>query len=144
MASDATFRGKSEAKPEQPGKGPEGKTEQAISSSTEVTPPFTSYHQQMGKPYIVEHFDIGDYWDDPSGGFETEVQMINDYLSHRIEQGDIADTVEAVRNELKAMEKINNLKKEERTVVKIGKLAAYAEFLNKADGIEKTYRKYRH
>lgn len=140
--ADSVFRTRSEATPQEAGEGPEGKTEQSISSSKEVTPPYRSYQQQTGKPYVAEHFDLGEYWDDPSGGFQEEIGQINAYLTHKIDNGEIADTVEAVKNELKEMEKTNGLKKEERKIVKIGKIAAYTEFLNKANGIERMYRKY--
>lgn len=140
--TDTVF--KQQAEPVKPEKTPEMKDDKAISADKKVEPPFTSYRQVEGKPYTVEHFELGDYWNDPEGGFEEEIGQIEGYLKGKIERGEIADSVQAVKNELKQMMKINKLKDEQRTVVKMGTLAAYAKFLSETDNIKKTYMKYGH
>ena len=66
--SDAVFREKKEAEIEKQ-ELPEGKTLVA-SPSSEVETPFTDYHSQNGRPFLVDYFNLGEYWNDPAGGFE--------------------------------------------------------------------------
>ena len=136
--ADVVFREKREGKEFSVGseeKLPEGKNTGVVRSPVEVEVPFTSYRQEKGKPLLVDYFKLGEYWDDPDGGFEEEINTIEEYLRSKIEKGEIADTITAVEKELKKMEKINNLKDEERIVVKLGTLAAYAKFLREAKNI---------
>lgn len=109
---------------------PEGK-ESSSHSVVNVEPPYLDYEAQNSKPYMAEYFELGDNWNDKMGGFSTELSTINNYIEQKIKSGDIGNSIEAVRREIKSLEKINNLKGEERPVVKIEILSAYIEFLNK-------------
>lgn len=100
-----------------------------ISSDIEV--PFNDYHKVHGKPYLVDHFKLGDTWDNPDGGFPHEIETLNTYIKDQIDDGEVANSVTAINNLIKKMEKFNNLNNEERSVVKIEVLAHYAEFLMK-------------
>lgn len=110
--------------------------------TTDVEAPFTGYHKQNGAPFTVEYFDLGDLWDDPKGGFSEEVSTLEQYFQHKIQQGDISDSVSSIKSVLKDMEKVNNLKNEDRKVIKLGVLSAYAKFLMETDGVRVKARKY--
>jgi len=109
-------------------------------SSIEV--PYTDYIKAHNHPHAVDYFKLGDHWDTPDGGYGQEVSIIEEYLQSKVEHGEIANTVSAIKNELKTMEKINNLKLEERTPIKIGTIAAYVRFLMDTDNIKYNMRKY--
>lgn len=121
---------------------PKGKTSTQGSIVNDVPVPFTDYQTANLKPYPVDYFELGDLWDDPQGGFSEEVETINSYLKSKVEKGEIANTIKAAKYELNQLEKMNNLKHEERAVVKIGTLAAYIKFLTETDNLKTNLRKY--
>ncbi len=114
----------------------------AQSMSDDIEVPYNDYQSKHGKPYIAEHFNLGDKWDDPVGGFPKEIGVISQYIEDKIAQGEIANSVEAVKDLLKGMEKFNNLKGESRPVVKIEVLSHYVEFLQKNDQTRRNLRRY--
>ena len=109
---------------------------------TNVEPPYLDYEAQNSKPYTVEYFQLGDNWADKVGGFSTELSTINGYIENKIKAGDIGNSIDAVKAEIKSLEKVNNLKGEDRAVVKIEVLSAYIEFLNKKLNIKTNLMHY--
>jgi hypothetical protein len=93
--------------------------------------PYTDYKSQNGRPYLVDYYQIGDTWRDKLGGFETEINTIDMYLKDKIENGIMDNSLEAVKIMIKKLEKQCGVNKEDRTVSKVSKLSAYAEFLLK-------------
>lgn len=135
---DTIFRN---AEPKQEAESlPEAKTASTGSSTVEV--PYTDYASEHSHPYVVEHFSLGDTWNDPNGGFPTEVSAIEDYIHEQIKNGDISNSLESVKKRLKEMEKVNNLKGDERTIVRVETLAAYVKFLMKKEDIKRQVRRY--
>jgi hypothetical protein len=129
--SDSTFR----TPVEQPTPVPEKSMEsQPGISQTQLEPPFTDYEQAHGHPYVVEHYELGDTWKERMGGFMPEVQAITTYLMRQIGTKEMDNSVDAVRETIKRLERVANVKKSDRVVSKIAKVAAYVEFLNKVDG----------
>ena len=104
-------------------------TPSSITDSVEV--PYTAYREKNGKPYLVDHYQIGDTWQEKLGGFETEINIIDMYIKDKIESGLMDSSLDAVRETIKKLEKQCGVNKEDRTVSKIAKLSAYAEFLMK-------------
>lgn len=102
------------------------------------------YLDRTGKPFSADYFNLGDRWDDPEGGYGQEIAMIEDYFQDQIRSGEIANSQKAVEAKLKEIEKLHNLKTEERTVIKIGTIASYIKFLMETAGIKRTYKKYGH
>lgn len=114
-------------------------------SNVEVEPPYTSYEIDKGKPFIVDHYELGSLWNETdmySNGYKTEVDAIDTYLTHLINTGEINNTLESVKNKLKSIEKMLNIPKDARTANRVGQVAAYVEFLIKADDIKKNSAKY--
>lgn len=109
---------------------------------SEVEPPFTSYEQDKGKPFLVDHYELGSLWEDADGGYANEVQTINSYLDYLIESGEVNNTIDAVKNKLKSIEKVIGINKDARTAVRVGQIAAHVEYLMKLDNIKKTAAKY--
>lgn len=114
----------------------------ASSVSDTIEVPYNDYSREHGKPYIADHFSLGDSWNDPQGGFPREVQQIEGYIFNKIESGEVANSVTAVKDLLKGMEKFNNLNHEERAVVKIEVLAHYVEFLQANERTKANLKKY--
>lgn len=131
--TDTVVRTKHEVTEEKVPAAPKPVTTSEIDSG--VKPPYTSYGS---KPYPADYFDLGDNWE----VFNEELGIIHEYLKKKIENGEIADSTEAAEHELKSLEKINNLKHEERAVVKTGTIASYVKFLMETEGIKRNWRKY--
>lgn len=112
----------------------------ATISNVEVEPPFTSYETDKGHPFLVDHYELGSLWND--AGYEPEIASINTYIEHLINTGEINNTLESVKGKLKSIEKMLNIPKDARTANRVGQVAAYVEFLIKADNIKKDSAKY--
>ena len=111
----------------------------------DVEPPFSDYESQNGKPFLVDHYELGSLWnhrDMYSEGFEGEVGVVTSYIDGLIAKGEINNTVEAVRSKLKDLEKVVNVRNDDRKAVRVGKVAAYVEFLMKSDNIQSNSAKY--
>lgn len=114
-------------------------------SEVTVEPPFTSYEIDKGKPFLVDHYELGSLWNETdmySNGYKDEVTSINTYLEHLINTGELNNTLESVRGKLKSIEKMINIPKDARTAVRVGQVAAYVDFLLKSDNIKKDSAKY--
>lgn len=142
MSDDNTiFRTKTEVTPtEQPTS--EVKSPAHTNTTDDIEVPYLDYEKQNAKPYSVDYFKLGDTWMENVGGFPDEVASIEGYISKKINEGEIANSVNAVKNLLKGMEKMNNLTHEERPVVKIEILANYVEFLSKNEQVKSNLRRY--
>ena len=134
---DTTFRNRVESKVEEAPKAPDTSTTHSIDLGVDV--PFLDYEQSYKHPIAVDYFELGDRWEE---GFSNEVSIINSYLKEKVEKGDINNSISAAKKELKSLEKINNIKDEERSVIRIGILSAYVKFLMESDGVKRNYRKY--
>lgn len=112
-------------------------------SETKIEPPFTSYEQDKGKPFVVDYYELGRYWDETdmyTQGYKPEVESINEYLNHLINIGEINNTLESVKGKLKSIEKMVGVKPDARTASRVGQVAAYVEFLLKADSLQVSYQ----
>ena len=95
--------------------------------------PYLSYEGEHGHPYSVDYFKLGDTWDDASGGFRQELAIMEEYMEKQIESGETANSIDAIKERYKEIEKITKVGKEERAVVKVETIAAYIKFLMETD-----------
>lgn len=135
-----------------PGTSPQPETAQAPKDTaipvleSKVDTPFTEYEKTTGKPFVLEHYGLGhlanrgDIYD--SSVFSGEVESINSYINHQIEKGEVSNTVDGVKNELKRIEKMINVKPDARSSMRIQLVAEYASFLLKSEGIKQNSFKY--
>jgi len=122
---------------------PEGKEpDRAGDEGEPEVVPYLDYEREHGHPYSVDYFKLGDTWEDPTGGFPKELSIIEEYMQEKIESGELANSVKAIEEEYKNLEKVTGVKKEERPVVKIETIAAYIEFLMKTAKTKYNLRRY--
>lgn len=139
--SDSVFR---DAVDTQPEVLPEGKEPTRSGDEGEVDEvPYLDYKTSTGHPYSVDKFKLGDTWEDPVGGYPEEIKVIEDYFKKKIESGELANSINAINEEYKQLEKVTGMKKEERKAVKIETIAAYVKFLNETDNIKLNLSRYR-
>lgn len=119
----------------------ENKTKEVTQVPTEVEPPYSEYEGKKGKPYPVDYFDIGRFWD-TNELYTKEVESIDTYVQHLINTGEINNSVDAVSKKLKAIEKMINSDPNDRVAARVGRVAAYVDFLIKSDNIKRDSAKY--
>jgi hypothetical protein len=88
-----------------------------------IEPPFSDYELMKHKPYTVEYFNLGQFWEDKAGGFKPEIEQIEGYIADRVLQGKIDNTVNAVKEFYGRIEKLSGIDKTERPVIRIAKMA---------------------
>lgn len=116
-----------------------------IPGETKVEPPFSDYEQEKGKPFLVDHYELGQLWnrgDMYSEAFVPEVETINEYLKYAINKGDVANTTESVIRELNRIEKLINCRSDQKKSVRIGMVAEYVKFILKSENIKRDAAKY--
>jgi len=112
---------------------------------TTVEPPFMDYEKMKGQPFLVDHYELGALWnrgDMYSEAFIPEVTAINKYLDYAISKGDVNNTTESVKKELNRIEKMINVRPDQRKTMRIGLVAEYVKFLMKSDYVKKESAKY--
>lgn len=135
--SDTTFRTKVEPSGSEENADKKAKTPDITPSSLtdNIEVPYTEYRKQHGKPYLADYYGLGDTWQDKLGGFETELNVLDMYIRDKIDSGLIENSLDSVKQVIRKIEKQCGVNKEDRTVSKISKLSAYAEFLMKTKGL---------
>ena len=114
----------------------------AAKTATKVEVPYMDYQQENARPYIVDHYQIGDRWQDPDGGFEKEVTIIEEFISGLIKRGELENSTKAVADKIKSIEKISGVAKDGRAIIKIATVAAYMNFLNETSDLRSKISKY--
>lgn len=104
-----------------------------------VEVPYLDYEDAHGRPFVADNYQLGDTWGMPNGGFPEEVAKIEEFIENQINDGEIANDVNDIRQLLRSLEKMTNVDKESRPLIKIQTVAAYVDFLNKTKGIKPKY-----
>lgn len=138
--SDTVFRTKVEPTVESSSKLKPADDKAVPVGETEVEPPYTDYHKEKGHSFILDYYDVGELIDPRI--FESEVNDIESYLDHQINKGEVNNTLESVRNEMKRIEKLVNVKRDARKSMKMALVAEYTNFLLKAEGIKRGSAKF--
>ena len=138
--SDTTFR--TEQPAPEPEVVPAPPPPVSVSTST-VEVPYLDYPREHGQSFVVDHYNLGNTWSSTNdGGFVREINAIEGYMKSQIESGVIENSVEAVKNRLKEIEKVTNVSKEGRPAYKLGTIAAYVKFLGETDNIKNKNKPY--
>jgi len=131
-----TFRTRQEPPKEETTPIAKETTNQAIVDSVEI--PYLDYQTQHGHPLVVDLFNLGDNWD----VFAQEVGLIDVYFKGKIHEGIYANNVDAIKDEIKKMEKLLDIRKETRSVVKLGVLSSHIKFLIDTDNLRHNIQKF--
>jgi len=112
--------------------------EVTVDGEAKVPTPYTEYTAETGQPFVADHYKLGENWE----VFAGEIAVIDEYMDGLISSGKIANTTKAVDEVLEQMEKVTNIKDEDRSVVRIETVKAHIDFLNKTDKIYSDFGKY--
>lgn len=137
--TDTTFR---TAQPQADPESTPKPTETHSVSTSNVEVPYLDYEREKGKPFIAEHYDLGERWMDRDGGFKDEVFIIESYFQNEITDRRIDNSIKGVKDRLKEIEKVTGMDKENRAVIKMEVIAEYLKFLSKRRDIEKNIQRY--
>jgi hypothetical protein len=94
------------------------------------------------RTFLDDYFNLGTEWKDHDATFQKEIDTINTYLTEKIKTGEIENSQKAVTTVLKGMERLNNLSKEGRSVIRLEVLGNYIEFLAKNDNLKSNLKRY--
>jgi hypothetical protein len=103
-----------------------------------VEVPYLDYERENGQSLIADYFELGQSGEE----FESELGTINSYLEDKVKSGKMDNNVDSVKTLIKQIEKMSNVSKTERTVVRVAKLAAYINFLRSTEDIDKMVDRY--
>lgn len=134
--TDVTFRQKQE--PSEPA-SMEIKGDGKITATAVTDAPLLDYHLETGKPFSVDYFELGKYWD-TGDAYTEEINTIQDFFKHMVEQGKMDNSTAAAREKLKQIDRL--VGKQDRVAVRVGKVAAYVKFLMESEKIDHTSTKY--
>jgi|PlaIllAssembly_1097288.scaffolds.fasta_scaffold367110_2 hypothetical protein len=133
--SDTTFRSAAEPQTSQPEVLTH--TKEARHTGDDIAVPHTDYARFHQKPFMADYFGLGDSWNDPVGGYPKEISLMESFIQEKIDNGEYPNTTEAVKNRLKALEKLTGLEKDERLPIKIETLVAYMKFIKEKGNISR-------
>lgn len=132
--TDTVFRAKIEQKEEVLPSGKDSPNQPIVN---DVPVPYLDSND-----FLDKYFGLGTEWKDQDASFYKEIEEIDSYIRTRIDRGEIENSQKAVDELLKGIEKLNNLSKEGRSVIRLEVLANYIEFLNKNDNLKSNLKRY--
>jgi len=106
--------------------------------TVDVEPPYTSYEGENHHSYLVDHYELGESKD----LFNDEIKTIDGYFKSLAEHGKIDNKLSTIKSLIAKYEKMANIGKEERTVMKIAKLSAFVKFLRESEHINSEVGRY--
>lgn len=92
--------------------------------------------------FLDDYFKIGSEWRDQDASFYPEVEKIDMYMRLKIRNGEMENSQKSVKEFLGKIEKLNDLKSETRSVVKLEVMANYVDFLMKNDHLKSNLKRY--
>jgi hypothetical protein len=133
---DSVFREKQDVKPAE-----ETKVEVKDASGTPINDhievPYTD-----SRDFLEGYFELGTEWKDRDMIFFEDLNLIDGLIKLKIREGEIPNDSKAVKGMLDGFAKLNNLKNETRSVVKLEVLRNYAEFLMKNYNLKSNLKRY--
>jgi hypothetical protein len=94
------------------------------------------------RDFLENYFGLGSNWKDRDMVFLDDLSMIDGLIKLKIKEGDIPNDQKSVKDMLNGFAKLNNLKNETRSVVKLEVLRNYAEFLLKNYNLKSNLKRY--
>ena len=134
--TDATFRTQNVTPKNVEFKQPDEDRVSSISTEAEV--PYLDYEANSSMPYTADYYDLGEYWN----VYNKELGIIEGYFQNKVKTGELANHTDTIKNEIKNMEKMLNLKDEPRKAVKIGVLTEHIKFLMGVKAVKENSTKY--
>jgi len=133
---DTVFREKQDV-PVEEVKVPEVKEATSSGVEEKVEVPYTD-----SQDFLEHYFELGTKWKDQDNVFLEDLAVIDQFFKLKIKNGELENSQPAVKDTLKKIEKLNNLKGEGRSVVKLEVIRNYIEFLLKNDLLKSNLKRY--
>jgi len=93
-------------------------------SHVEADIPYTSYEEKNDHPFIVDQYELGDFWNKDKA-YTMEVMDIDGFLRDKISRKEIANSTKAIKDYFKDLELTVGIKSYDPTTTKIAKLLSY-------------------
>ena len=133
---DTIFRTKSEpvsevpANVNQPAAKPSG---DHASITDSIEPPFTNYESVHHKPFTVDYFELGSFWNQDNA-YSQEVKTVETFIQNQILMGKVDNSLKAVKEYMKDIEKLAGIKSFERQTSKMERIISYMKSLTEFKG----------
>lgn len=99
---------------------------------------YMTYSLDHDVPFVADYYGIGPMLGYDELSYKDEITTIDNYLVDEVRAQRLANTTEAVKAQLKTLEKLAGVDKNTPTSIRVKQLAAYSEFLRKANAIKKS------
>lgn len=125
MSTDNVFR--SQVTPEETTEEtPSGTTPTSTGDITKPEVPYLDYEMEHHKPYIVDYYDLGEFWNKDKT-YTYEVREIDDYITKKIKSGEVDKSLKAVKYYLRNMDVVVGIQPWDSKAVKIERILNYIE-----------------
>lgn len=98
---------------------------------------YMTYNMDHDIPFVADYYGIGDMMGYKDLSYADEITTIDNYLVDEVRGQRLANSTDAVKNALRGLEKLAGVDKNTPTSIRVKQLAAYSEFLRKANEIKK-------
>ena len=99
---------------------------------------YATYELDHNAPYIAELFGIESVWNDNSLTYKKEVQAIDAHLKIEIQNKELENTTNAVKEYVEKMERLAGVSKTAPVEIKMKALASFAAHMARLNSIQRT------
>lgn len=130
--NDAIFRTK--VKPISQSEPVDVAKKMANTDTTKVEVPFLNYEMEHGHPFIVDYYDLGEFWNKDKV-YTLEVGEIEDFLHHKVKKKEITNSLDSLKGYMKELELTVGVKSYDPILTKISKVLEYVQEMSRGDTI---------
>ena len=124
-------------------------TDSALAQTDSVTPVaadtgskvetdlFMTYQLDHNVPFVADYYGVGNMMEFADISYKSEIDSIDAYISDEVKGQRLENSTDAVKGELRKLERLAGIDKHVPTSSRVKQLAAYAEFLRKANNIKR-------
>ena len=98
---------------------------------------YATYELDHNAPYIAEMFGIDKVWNEPGLAYKKEVQAIDAHLKIEIQNKELENTTNAVREYVEQMERLAGVSKTAPVEIKMKALASFAAHMSRLNSIQR-------
>lgn len=131
MSDGATFR--TAAAPVAAADSPTAAIDPSHVSDTHEASLFATYEADQKRPFMADYFEVPQVWD-KEPGMSRDIKEIEGYIRQQVSDKKIDNSIKAVKEFVKELERKAGLSRYESTPQRIVKLLAYLDFRKVVDG----------
>lgn len=111
--------------------------ETATTGNKVETDLYMTYQLDHNVPFVADYYGIANMMEFSDISYKAEIDSIDGYISDEVKGERLQNSTEAVKGELRKLERLAGIEKHVPTASRVKQLAAYADFLRKANNIKR-------